>query len=195
MISLFHADLFIEKNVGTPEQRENLKDFLISISQDDKIKNDPLSNEGCFRFNFNVLNNSIDWLNETQLKLTEKAMSHYTPLDANYSEQLHKTKFTMYYNSWVNINETGSKNMIHSHKEHMFASVYYLQGTDTGKIWFYNESNLLNECNVKSPFVRRFGYEPEDGDLILWPAWVPHEVDVNTSSRQRINITSNIDMK
>ena len=195
MISLFHADLFIEKNVGTPEQRENLKDFQISISQDDKIKNDPLSNEGCFRFNFNVLNNSIDWLNETQLKLTEKAMSHYTPLDANYSEQLHKTKFTMYYNSWVNINETGSKNMIHSHKDHMFASVYYLQGTDTGKIWFYNESNLLYECNVKSPFERRFGYEPEDGDLILWPAWVPHEVDVNTSSRQRINITSNIDMK
>ena len=195
MISLFHADLFIEKNVGTPEQRENLKDFQISISQDDKIKNDPLSNEGCFRFNFNVLNNSIDWLNETQLKLTEKAMSHYTPLDANYSEQLHKTKFTMYYNSWVNINETGSKNMIHSHKDHMFASVYYLQGTDTGKIWFYNESNLLGQCSVTSTFVRRFGYEPEDGDLILWPAWVPHEVDVNTSSRQRINITSNIDMK
>ena len=59
MISLFHADLFIEKNVGTPEQRENLKDFLISISQDDKVKNDPFSNEGCFRFNFNVLNNSL----------------------------------------------------------------------------------------------------------------------------------------
>jgi hypothetical protein len=135
MIPLFHADLFIEKNIGTSEQRENLKDFLISISQDDKVKNDPFSNEGCFRFNFNVLNNSIDWLNESQLKLTEKAMSHYTPLDENYSDQLHKTKFTMYYNSWVNINETGSKNMIHSHKDHMFASVYYLQGTDTGKIW------------------------------------------------------------
>ena len=195
MIPLFHADLFIEKNVGTPEQQKELKDFLISISQDDKVKNDPLSNEGCFRFNFNVLNNSIDWLNESQLKLTEKVMSHYTPLDKNYSEQLHKTKFTMYYNSWVNINEKGSKNMIHAHKDHMFASVYYLQGTDTGKIWFYNESNLLGQCSVTSPFVRRFGYEPEDGDLILWPAWVPHEVDVNTSNRQRINITSNIDMK
>ncbi len=61
MIPLFHADLFIEKNIGTSEQRENLKDFLISISQDDKVKNDPFSNEGCFRFNFNVLNNTIDW--------------------------------------------------------------------------------------------------------------------------------------
>ena len=28
MISLFHADLFIEKNVGTPEQQKELKDFL-----------------------------------------------------------------------------------------------------------------------------------------------------------------------
>ena len=195
MIPLFQADLFIEKNVGTPEEQKELKDFLLSISQNDNFRSKPLTNDGCVRFDFNVLVNSINWLNDVQLKLTEKAMSYYVSKDQNFNEQLHKTNLKMYYNSWVNINEPGSKNLVHSHKEHMFASVYYLQGTDTGKIWFFNESNLLNECNVKSPFVRRFGYEPEDGDLILWPAWVPHEVDVNTSNRQRINITSNIDMK
>ena len=99
------------------------------------------------------------------------------------------------YESWVNINEPNSKNILHAHKDHMFACVYYLQGTDTGAITFQNPVNLLVDCSVLSPFVRRFGHTPKDGDLILWPAWVPHEVEVNTSDRQRINITSNINVK
>ena len=101
----------------------------------------------------------------------------------------------MVYESWVNINEPNSKNILHAHKDHMFACVYYLQGTDTGAITFQNPVNLLVDCSILSPFVRRFGHTPKDGDLILWPAWVPHEVEVNTSDRQRINITSNINVK
>ena len=77
MISLFHADLFIEKNVGTPEQQKELKDFLLSISQNDNFRNKPLTNDGCIRFDFNVMKNSIDWLSEAKVKLTEKTINHY----------------------------------------------------------------------------------------------------------------------
>ena len=195
MISLFHADLFIEKNVGTPEQQKKIKDLLISIPKNDKFKNIPLTNQGCIRFDFNLLKNSVDWLTEAKVKLTQKAVSHYVSLDKGYKRELEKTNMGMVYESWVNINEPNSKNILHAHKDHMFACVYYLQGTDTGAITFQNPGNLLVDCSISSPFVRKIGYEPEDGDLILWPAWVPHEVDVNTSNRQRINITSNIYMK
>ena len=198
MLKLFHADLFVEKNVGTPEQQKKIKDLLISIPKNDKFKNIPLTNQGCIRFDFNLLKNSVDWLTEAKVKLTEKAISHYSPIDVMFNERLQqhsKPYLKTHFKSWVNINEPGSKNVVHSHKPHMFASVYYLNGTGTGKVWFHNESNLLNDCSVRAPFVRKFVYEPEDGDLILWPAWVPHEGDVNTSNRQRINITSNIYMK
>ena len=32
----------------------------------------------------------------------------------------------------------------------------------------------------------------KDGDLLIWPAWVPHFVEENKSNKQRINIASNI---
>ena len=31
-----------------------------------------------------------------------------------------------------------------------------------------------------------------DGDLIVFPGWVPHDVGPNTSNKQRINIAFNI---
>ena len=195
MLKLFHADLFVEKNVGTPEQQKKIKDLLISIPKNDKFKNIPLTNQGCIRFDFNLLKNSVDWLAEAKVKLTQKAVNHYVSLDKGYKRELEKTNMGMVYESWVNINEPNSKNILHAHKDHMFACVYYLQGTDTGAITFQNPGNLLVDCSILSPFVRKLGHTPKDGDLILWPAWVPHEVEVNTSDRQRINITSNINVK
>jgi Xaa-Pro aminopeptidase len=35
----------------------------------------------------------------------------------------------------------------------------------------------------------------QDGDLILWPAWVPHEVETNFSDRERVNIVFDIGAK
>ena len=39
------------------------------------------------------------------------------------------------------------------------------------------------------------GIQPKDGMLILWPAWVPHEVIENKSNRQRINIAWGLNFK
>ena len=33
---------------------------------------------------------------------------------------------------------------------------------------------------------------PVEGDLVIWPAWMPHEVETNTSNTQRVNIAFNI---
>ena len=35
---------------------------------------------------------------------------------------------------------------------------------------------------------------PKDGDLFIWPAWIPHKVDRNESDRQRINLAFNINI-
>ena len=193
MIPLFHADLLIEENVGTPEEQKKLLEFIKKLS--DVHENKSLSNEGCFRFDFEVMTHRITWLSDAIKNITERAINHYVSLDRSYKRELEKTNMGMVYESWVNINKPNSKNILHAHKDHMFACVYYLQGTDTGAITFQNPGNLLVDCSILSPFVRKLGHTPKDGDLILWPAWVPHEVEVNTSDRQRINITSNINVK
>ena len=53
---------------------------------------------------------------------------------------------------------------------------------------FTNPANLLLQCNHKSPYTRKTGIKPEDGMLVIWPGWVPHEVLENKSNKQRINI-------
>ena len=53
MIPLFHADLLIEENVGTPEEQKKLLEFIKKLSG--VHENKSLSNEGCFRFDFPVM--------------------------------------------------------------------------------------------------------------------------------------------
>jgi len=95
---------------------------------------------------------------------------------------------------WTNVNEPGSINELHTHKGVSFACTYNLQTEGTGNLVFRNPANLLNDCNQKSPFIRNYKIEPKDGDLLVWPAWVPHFVEENKSNKQRINIATNINL-
>jgi hypothetical protein len=70
--------------------------------------------------------------------------------------------------------------------------VYYLQATGTGDIVFYNPNNITDSCNLFAPFTSTIAISPQDGDLLVFPAWLPHEVETNTSDRDRINISMNI---
>ncbi len=113
MIPLFHADLFIEENVGTPEEQKKLLQFIKTLSG--VHENKSLSNEGCFRFDFPVMKHEITWLNNAMKNITERAINHYVPLDRSYKRELEKTKMGMVYESWVNINEPNSKNILHAY--------------------------------------------------------------------------------
>ena len=89
--------------------------------------------------------------------------------------------------------EIGSGNVLHSHKFFSsFSGIYYIQGKDTGNLVFYNTQNLMHDCYTKSPFTKKFKMNPKDNSLVLFPSWVPHEVEENKSDRQRINIAFNV---
>ena len=47
-LSLFHSDVFIYEDVGTDEQRENLKKQILHAKEND-IGTAPHSNDGCWR--------------------------------------------------------------------------------------------------------------------------------------------------
>ena len=96
---------------------------------------------------------------------------------------------------WTNVNEPMSKNSMHNHALHHFVACYYIQAEGTGDIVFHNPANLLEQCHPHSPFTSRMAFQPRTGDLLVWPAWMPHEVEMNTSDMQRINIAFNIRFK
>jgi len=182
--TLLRAEIFVAKNIGTFEQRQTLIDELYEVRE---LYPDPMnnSNPGCWR-KANPCRD-INWIMEDHLlPLINKAVTFYQNEDDYFGSRIQKDNINVEY--WANINEPHSRNAIHDHKVAHFSACYYLQATDTGNINFVNPANMLAECNTGSPFVRDFRFKPRDGDLYLWPSWVPHEVETNFSQKDRVNL-------
>lgn len=185
--NMFRADIFAKQNVGSELQR---KDLIVELKgkQLETPAGLNFTNIGCWRKNNPCKN--IDWL-ITELKdLLADAIRVYSLEDVYFKEMLTNSQIEIDY--WANINLPGSRNSFHNHKTASFAAVYYLQSTNTGSLRFTNPANVMGDCNPSSPMTRDFIYEPKDGDLVLWPAWVPHEVETNFSNIERINLAFNI---
>jgi hypothetical protein len=183
--TLFRSDLFIRSSVGTESQRNDV------IQQIKEKQNSSasmrFSNPGCFRID-NPCSN-ISWLFDQINVLLHQAIEFYQVEDNIFGHLPISEKFD--FSWWANVNSPGSRNTFHTHKEDEFSCVYYLQGTDTGDLRFPNPANLLGDCCKTSPFTRDFLFSPKDGDLILFPSWLPHEVEPNLSDRERINVAFN----
>lgn len=181
----FRAEVFAKSNVGSTEQRQTLIDEIqqrkaVSPSMEN-------SNPGCYRIEHPSEN--IDWLFEEINVLLTEAVNFYVGQDAIYASIPKSNNAVINY--WANVNQPGSRNTFHTHKDDEFSCVYYLQGTDSGDLRFPNPANVLGDCNKRAPFARDFSFAPQDGDLILFPSWMPHEVEPNLSNRERINIAFN----
>ena len=183
VLPLFHSDLFVKENVGTEAQITDLKNQILQAKKDDRGTQGG-SNPGCWR---STALYEMKWLYDEMRNLVMEANQKYSEIDSIFKQHLEKSD-NLDYNIWTNVNEVGSKNVIHSHKADAWAGIYYVQAEDTGNLLFHNPANLLNDCKFNSPFVRGLGIQPKDGMLVLWPGWIPHEVIENKSNRQRINI-------
>lgn len=187
---LISADLFCE-NVGTPQQIQS----MIDEAWEHKTRTPyelAFSNDGCWRSEFKYKN--IDWLMDEIFKLVEKAMDYYETADPLFSSK-RKHYGEPEVNYWSNINDPGSHNALHCHSLHHFVACYYLQATGTGDIVFHNPANLTESCHAQAPFVSRMAFSPKEGDLLVWPAWMPHETVINKSKHHRINVAFNIRFK
>ena len=188
LITLYEAFLDASPNIGNDDQVNNL---LEQINEIRHMPNAPRSNEGCWR-SAHVFKN-IDWLLKEITDKAFNAVSLYSEKDHLFAEEIKSIgKNNLKINYWTNVNQPGSINNLHSHKSAIFSGVYYIQGTDTGSLRIMNPANTLGDCNNLSPYTRDFNYLPHDRDLILWPAWLPHEVKPNLSNRERINIAYDI---
>ena len=181
-ITLVRSDLFTN-NIGTIEQRKHLIDEIRSIKKQNPEGVDK-SNQGCWRLNNPC--RDIDWLITEIVALLDFSLELYSQEDKTFGHRQKLKLINIDY--WANINQPRSRNAMHSHKPAQFSACYYLQAEGTGAIVFTNPANIMAECNPGSPFTRDYRIEPKDGDLLLWPSWMPHEVETNFSDRERINL-------
>lgn len=95
--------------------------------------------------------------------------------------------------AWFNVNQKGGENVIHTHAGKHISGTMYFQGTGTGTICFQSLETQYNIIPANYPFNGTIKYEPEDGDILLFPSYLAHWVEPNPSDRERINLAFNID--
>ncbi|MCP3719945.1 2OG-Fe(II) oxygenase family protein [Paraburkholderia sp. CNPSo 3281] len=99
---------------------------------------------------------------------------------------------------WVNVLDPGGTHATHSHPNNFLSGVYYLRsqaGADT--INFHDPRPQTTV--IRPPVTELTAYNTDqvvlpvsEGTLLLFPAWLPHSVSVNTSAQARVSVSFNI---
>lgn len=101
--------------------------------------------------------------------------------------------------AWVNINDSRQcMNSEHVHGE-IFSGVFYLQAPEeSGKLVVANPGinrlwKGLDLVNRKNQFTgETIRLEPEEGNIFLFPSFIPHSVETNNHDDERISISFNL---
>jgi len=101
--------------------------------------------------------------------------------------------------AWLNINDSRQcMNSEHVHGD-VLSGVFYLSAPEgSGKIVFQNPAinKLWKGCSLTSQKNQYTGetirIEPEEGNILLFPSYLPHSVVTNDHDEERISISFNI---
>ena len=101
--------------------------------------------------------------------------------------------------AWLNVNDSRQcMNVEHIHGD-VFSGVFYLQAPEgSGKLAIVNPgiNRMWAGCELglqKNQFTGdRIRIEPVEGNIIIFPSYVPHFVETNDHDEERISISFNI---
>jgi len=101
--------------------------------------------------------------------------------------------------AWLNVNDSRQcMNSEHVHGD-VFSGVFYLQAPEgSGKLSLVNPgiNRMGNGCRLahqKNQFTgESIRVEPVEGNIILFPSYLPHSVETNDHDEERISISFNL---
>lgn len=101
--------------------------------------------------------------------------------------------------AWLNVNDSRQcMNIEHVHGD-TFSGIFYLSTPEeSGKLVFSNPAinRLWNGCSLttqKNQFTgESIRIEPLEGNIILFPSYLPHLVETNNHDEERISISFNL---
>ena len=102
---------------------------------------------------------------------------------------------------WAIINKKEDFNVVHSHPNSLLSAAYYVKAPkNCGRFQVENPNNIKKHitpelANENDLNVLLAGIEISEGDLIIFPGYLPHKVAKNESDEDRIVISFNVDIK
>lgn len=101
--------------------------------------------------------------------------------------------------AFINISHHGHSHNTHDHPGSLLSAVYYVDvGVGTGNLRFHSDNRLMEWCQRPDRIVSynqlnssSWSVVPKTGTLVIFPGWLKHQVEVNTTYKDRISIVYN----
>jgi len=177
IITLFPTNILIKNNCGLDIKHLEQK----CLTYKDNTKSDPRSNVGGYQGHYFENGDIQKLIRDSFPVLPEKPINSFK------------------LSCWININGPGNFNERHSHDPHagtFYSGVFYVKAPpNCGRIRFYDPRPHIQT----SPDMRYFNdgdtyrwLQPESNMLLMFPAWLKHDVEINKSTEERISVAFNI---
>ena len=187
--SLFECPIWIHDQSDIDNNK--LKEYILSVQ-----KNDPKGRE---------VSNVSGWQSDFQYPQTPEFIQFFSQVlvDLNYYfEQLdgNTEKYEVKIEDcWFNINHKNTYNKPHNHTGYL-SLVYYVEAAeDSGHIAFHHPAEHLKmnwqsnwfKSNSVSANVSNWIMPPKTNRCYIFPGWLVHSVNMNTTNNTRISIALN----
>ena len=136
---------------------------------------------------------SLDKSSDTLKSIITKLLKDFAPMQKDV---------LMYIEGWTNINEPGCHNIKHHHPQCNLAGVFWIKvPPKSGNLLFESPYSFTSfaEINCYNDKFRKntnsyltYSYRPTEGQIVIFPAFLPHSVLRNESNEDRISYSFNI---
>ena len=189
MITEYHfpTPVYIQDVPNAVQLNQYLEQKIIQWSQQDK---------GVSKTNAGGWHSTTDMNRKEEYNVLTKELF-------NMQEEIFKKEFLtqkpVLGNMWANINYPGNSNRPHLHPNSLFSGVYWIKAPEkSGSLMLYEprpgvHTTMPNRKEGKLPpqLWREVHYQPRAGTIIMFPAWMWHEVKPNESNDTRISVSFN----
>lgn len=188
------------------QDHDNIHNWILNLYNQSPVKDGNFYGTGFTTNFYDDFTSHLDELQEFEsLKklIFENAQSYIiqqltklaslgSPINTN--PQLKITKM------WFNVNPTYGYQSRHHHSACLLAGTYYITVPEnSGRIEFTNPNGFAYYSNQslsqKWLLNNYYAFEPQAGDMLLWPGHIDHEVKMNRSSDLRITVSFCLDWK
>ena len=180
---------------GEVENHQALKDKLLSEMSDAQLSQPREWNcsiQSSFETNTNMTDFSWDFFYDS---IKPNLIEMHTELGGNPTLQFNMTE------AWLNKYKRGDSQEVHTHiggDNTTFSCAYFAQyANNDAKFIFYDPDQTKHLGNYSKHYstVNTWFPDVQEGDIIIFPSWLHHQVDVHRSDTTRITVSANFQIK
>tara|TARA_B100000963_G_C22577755_1_gene649335 strand:- start:556 stop:1170 length:615 start_codon:yes stop_codon:yes gene_type:complete len=194
ILKLFPQPIFKYKLENYKEWNQKLSDYVYKLKEFD--------NKGLERSNVSGWHSKpfdLKDQNSTQHKFFLTISRYVFDVFKNYGWKVNPKKIICT-EMWAIINKKNNFNLIHTHPNSYLSAAYYVKTPPNCGKFIVEDPLSVSRHNY--PIIEKktslnekvVGLDVEEGDLIIFPAYLPHKVGKNTTEEDRIVISFNINI-